>query len=87
MSQTVIYATTAADIGMVAKAALYSKQMADYKEFTQWIEVDKNLYTPIDQGLVILKSAKGNVEVKTFYDFLLGQKAKEIFKAYGYKVL
>ncbi len=87
VSQTVIYASSAADIGLVAKSALFSKQMSGYKEKQHWTEVDTKLYTPIDQGLVILKSAKENVEVQAFYDFLLSPKAKEIFKAYGYGTL
>ncbi|NOR55518.1 MAG: molybdate ABC transporter substrate-binding protein [Sulfurovum sp.] len=87
VSQTVIYATTAADIGLVAKSALFSKQMSGYKEHQHWKDVDTELYTAIDQGMVILKSAKENIEVQTFYDFLLSSKAKEVFKAYGYSTL
>jgi molybdate transport system substrate-binding protein len=84
ISQVVSYAITAADIGFVAKASLYDEKMAQYKENVHWISVDPSLYTPIDQGVVILNNAKNNQEVKAFYDFILSAKAKEIFKAYGY---
>jgi len=87
VSQTVIYASSVADIGIVAKSALYAKQMSRYEVSKHWKEVDETLYTPIDQGMVILKSAKENVEVKAFYDFLLSSQAKDIFKTYGYKGL
>ena len=87
ISQTVTYATTAADIGIIAKSSLYSPQMLHFKEAIHWSDVDENLYTAIDQGMVILKRGEGNVEVKAFYDFMLSQKAKEILKSFGYKVL
>lgn len=86
ISQTVTYATTAADIGFVAKSSLFSPQMSHYKEGTNWSEVDERLYTPIDQGMVILKKGEGNLEVKALYDFILGAKAQEILKSFGYKV-
>ena len=87
ISQTITYATTAADIGIIAKSSLYSPKMAHFKEAIHWSDVDENLYTPIDQGMVILKRGEGNVEVKAFYDFMLSLKAKEILKSFGYKVL
>ncbi len=87
ISQTVAYAMTAADIGVIAKSSLFSPKMSHFKEGLHWSEVDQKLYTPIDQGMVILKEGEGNAEVKAFYDFVLGDKAKEIFKQYGYKVI
>ena len=81
ISQTVSYAVTAADIGIIAKSSLYSKQMSRYKENINWIAVDSKFYTPIKQGIVMLKKDK---EVKAFYDFILSEDAKKIFKEYGY---
>jgi len=86
VSQTVAYATTAADIGIVAKSSLFSPRMRSYKKEKHWVDVNASLYAPIDQGMVILKSGEENVEVKTFYDFMLSAKAKAILKRYGYKV-
>ena len=60
--------------------------MKHFKEGVHWSDVDSTLYTPIDQGVVILKEGKDNAEVKAFYDFILSNKAKEILKAYGYMV-
>lgn len=77
ISQTVTYALTATDIGFIAKSSLYSPKMAMYKEGINWTDVDPKLYTPINQGIVILSNAKDNKEVKAFYDFILGEKAKK----------
>ncbi len=87
ISQTVAYATTAADIGFIAKSSLYSPQMAHFKEGIHWSDVDETLYTPISQGIVILKNGEGDSEVKAFYEFMLSKKAKDILKNFGYKVI
>ena len=84
ISQTVSYTVMAADIGLVAKSSLFSPKMSRFKKGINWIDVDKNLYTPINQGMVLLKQ---NKDTKLFYDFILSEKAKEIFKEFGYSVL
>jgi molybdate transport system substrate-binding protein len=84
ISQTVSYAVTAADIGLIAKSSLYSPHMTQYKEGANWSTVDPKLYTPIEQGIVLLKKEVGNPEYQAFYDFILSREAKAIFKRYGY---
>lgn len=86
ISQTVAYTVTATDIGFIAKSSLYSPKMKSYKEGVNWVDVDAKLYTPIDQGIVILKNASKNAEAKAFYDFILSDSAETIFNAYGYLV-
>ncbi|SFV60947.1 Molybdenum ABC transporter, periplasmic molybdenum-binding protein ModA (TC 3.A.1.8.1) [hydrothermal vent metagenome] len=86
ISQTLIYATGVADIGIVAKSALFSPKLSQYKEAIHWHEINTTLYTPIDQGMVILKRAKDKKAVKAFYDFMKSPKAQEILKAYGYSI-
>lgn len=86
ISQTVSYTVTAADIGFIAKSSLYSPHMVEFKKDINWIDVDPKLYTPIDQGIVILKEGRDSKEVKAFYDFILGKKAKAIFERFGYIV-
>jgi molybdate transport system substrate-binding protein len=86
ISQTVTYATKAADIGLIAKSSLFSPQMRHFKKGVNWSDVNSTFYTPISQGMVILKQGKDNAEVKAFYDFMLSDKAKEILKSYGYKI-
>ncbi len=84
ISQTVQYAMTATDIGFIAKSSLFSSKMKNYKKSQNWIEVDKNLYTPIKQGIIIIKSTKNLKEAKDFYNFIFSKKAKKIFSEYGY---
>jgi molybdate transport system substrate-binding protein len=51
-----------------------------------WALVDPKLYSPIQQGVVILKHAKDNnyTQAEKFYKYLLSSSAKAIFKKYGY---
>ncbi len=86
ISQTVSYTVTATDIGVIAKSSLYSPKMAEFKKGINWGEVDPKLYTPINQGVVILKEGKNNAEVEAFYNFILSKKAKKIFEDFGYTV-
>jgi molybdate transport system substrate-binding protein len=96
ISQAVTYATTATDIGFIAKSSLYEEKMSKYKENKNWLTVDPKLYTSIDQGIVIIDHSNNLVgmindkmkkdEVKAFYDFILSSRAKKIFEDYGYLV-
>jgi molybdate transport system substrate-binding protein len=56
------------------------------KDQGKWIEVAKESYEPIAQGVVILKYARKNnpEEAQKFFDFLFSDKAKDIFRKYGY---
>lgn len=87
ISQTVSYAVTATEIGIIAKSSLFSPHMSDYKEGLNWASVDTTLYTPIKQGIVLLRYGKDEAEYKAFYDFILSDQAKKILQRYGYIVL
>jgi len=86
ISQTVSYTMIATDIGIVAKSSLYSPKMKKYQNTTNSLDVNPELYTAISQGIVILKSAKDNQEVKDFYTFIFTKKAQKILENYGYKI-
>ena len=86
ISQTVAYTNKAADIGLIAKSALYSSKMSRYKKGVNWVEVNSKYYTPIEQGFVLLKDAKNSSEAQAFYNFLQSDSAKKIFKDFGYIV-
>ena len=86
IGQTLIYTLKAADIGFVAKSTILSPKMKEYQKGDNWIDLDSKSYTPISQGMVILKKAKDNKDVKKFYDFILGDEAKKILTKYGYIV-
>jgi len=68
------------EAGFVSKSALFSPKLKKYKN--SYIEINKNLYSPIKQGIVIIKDSN---EARSFYNFILSKKAKEIFKKYGYQ--
>jgi len=84
IAQTLLYTLTAADLGLVAKSALYSQKLQHFQEGRNWITLDPHLYNPIEQGVVILTRAKNKPEAQLFYDFILSPEAQTIFRAYGY---
>lgn len=86
ISQTLSYALKAADIGIVAKSSLYSKTMSHFIEHKHWESISTKLYTPIKQGIVLLKHAKNNSSYKLFYDFILSEQGKKILLKYGYQI-
>ncbi|MEO1954577.1 MAG: molybdate ABC transporter substrate-binding protein [Campylobacterales bacterium] len=83
ISGCISYALVATDIGLVAKSSLFGKKMLRYKYGINYKEVDTKLYTAIKQGAVMLKDDKN---VKKFYNFIFSNKAKQIFKQYGYLI-
>jgi len=83
ISSTIAYTVTATDIGVVAASSLFSPKMAKFKKGINWAKVDSSLYSPIDQGIVMIDETK---EVRAFYDFILSQRAKKIFKDFGYAI-
>ena len=76
-------ATGNADIGFTAKAVVLSTQM---KNKGKWIELNAQDYPPILQAAVLLKYGlqKHPVAAQKFYQFLFSEKAKDIYKKYGY---
>ena len=84
ISQTLTYTLKAADIGFVAKSALFSPRLSRFQEGKNWVEIDPKLYTPIDQGIVLLKRAASNAEAAAFFTFMLTKEARKILRAFGY---
>ena len=75
--------TKAADVGITAKSVVLAPQL---KDKGQWIDVPKESYEPIAQGVVILKHAeRGKMdEANKLVVFISSGEAGEIFKKYGY---
>ncbi|MGI9543649.1 MAG: molybdate ABC transporter substrate-binding protein [Cyclobacteriaceae bacterium] len=74
----------AAEMGFTAKSAVLSPEMEGQG---QWIEIDTSIYTPLAQGVVILKNRSSHLDqAQKFYDFLFSQKGKEILDKFGYSV-
>lgn len=76
-------AIAAADAGFIAASAMYDPKMSKYKQGASFILVDPSLYTPIDQGVVLLKDSPA---ARAFYEFIRSEKAKEIFRKFGYNI-
>jgi len=76
--------TDAADAAFTAKSVVMDPAQQGKG---RWTEVDNKLYKPIAQGVVILKTSTGEnlKQAQKFYKFLFSTKAKQIFKAYGYR--
>ncbi len=74
--------TGAADAALTAKSVVLDPEQAGKGK---WIEVKSNLYQPIAQGVVIIKTAAGNKQAQQFYRFIFSRQARQIFKKYGYQ--
>ncbi|MDR2386523.1 MAG: molybdate ABC transporter substrate-binding protein [Deltaproteobacteria bacterium] len=84
IGQTVQYVQTgSAELGLVAQSQVWKD--GKFNSGSGWI-VPANLYSPILQDVVILKSAADNAAVKAFADYVKGPKAKEIILSFGYKL-
>lgn len=84
ISQTVSYAVTATDVGIIATSSLYSPHMKRFEKGIHWREINPKLYTPIEQGIVVLKPGENDPNVKLFYTFIFTKEAASIFKKFGY---
>ena len=70
------------DLGFTSKSVVMSKQM---KGQGQWAEIDKNLYSPMAQGMVVLKGRKAfETRAIQFRDYMLSSEGKEILHKFGY---
>ncbi len=75
----------AADMGFTSKSVVLSSQM---KNKGSWKLVDKNLYEPLTQALVILNNRETYTkEALQFREFILSTKGKEILHKFGYDVI
>jgi molybdate transport system substrate-binding protein len=82
ISQVNTYITTGVtDVGFTTQALV--KDAAD-KTKLYWLAIDPNLYSPIEQGMVLLKHAENNPDAQKFYEYIQSPAAKGIFKEYGY---
>lgn len=65
--------------------------LAFYKESNSKIAlvswaIDPANYSPILQGMVLLKRSEKNAAAKKFYDYIVSAAAKKIFVKYGYHI-
>lgn len=81
ISATLSQTLSACDVGFVAASSKEEIKKLGYKDENMMI-VDENLHEPILQGMIITSN---NPSAKIFYDFILSDEAKVIFKKYGYE--
>jgi len=83
ISQVNTYITTAVvDLGFTTQALVKD---AGNKTRLYWKEIDPKLYSPIEQGMVLLKKSENNPDAEKFYQYILSPAAKAIFVEYGYR--
>jgi len=74
-----------ADIGFTSKSVVMSQVMQGRGV---WNEIDKDLYDPIEQGIVILNNRNAfQKEAFQFRDFLLSTEGKNILHKFGYETV
>ena len=73
----------AADAGFTAKSVVLAPEM---KGQGKWIELSKDSYQPIAQGVAVLKHGMQTAPKASqqLQDFILSPKARVIFERYGY---
>jgi len=82
ISQINTYITTGvAEVGFTTLALV--KDPAN-KTLLYWKVIDPKTYSPIEQGMVLLKRADTNPEAEKFYQYILSPAAKAILEKYGY---
>ncbi len=73
-----------AEIGFTSKSVVLSSAM---KNKGNWVDINKAVYSPITQGVVMIKQKDINTtNIKEFYNFLFSSEAREILEDYGYDV-
>ena len=84
ISQTASFvASGSAEIGIVARSLAVAPALKDKGRFR---EVPDGDYPPIEQGAVILSSAKDKDAAQQFIAFLKSPAILELLRAYGFKV-
>jgi molybdate transport system substrate-binding protein len=84
ISQVNTYITTGvAEVGFTTQSFIKD---ADGKTKLYYKVIDPKLYSPIVQGVVLLKHGEDNPAAEKFYTYLLSKPAKAIFREYGYLV-
>lgn len=84
ISQTAQFVETGnADIGIVAESLAVSPTM---KTEGRYAAVATNLYTPIEQGVIVLRSSKKQALAKAFLEYLKRPAAQQILARYGFSL-
>jgi molybdate transport system substrate-binding protein len=84
IAQVNTYITTGVvDVGFTTQSLIKD---AEGKTKLYWKVIDPKSYTPIKQGMIIIKQGKQAESAEKFYKYMLSPAAKAILKEYGYGV-
>ncbi len=84
IAQVNTYITTGVvDVGFTTQALINDPAN---KTKLYWKAIDPKTYTPLQQGMVLLKRAEKKAGAIKFYRYLQGADAKRIFEKYGYRI-
>jgi len=84
IAQVNTYITTGVvDVGFTTQALIKD---AEGKTKLYFSIIDPKSYSPIKQGMIIIKQTKESANAMKFYEYLLSPAAKTILKEYGYGV-
>lgn len=84
IAQVNTYITTSVvDVGFTTQALIKD---SEGKTKLYWKLIDPKSYTPIKQGMVIIKATKAAPDAEKFYQYMLSAAAKGILKDYGYSL-
>jgi molybdate transport system substrate-binding protein len=75
--------TQSVEIGFTAKSVVLAPQMQGHGK---WIEVPRDSYQPIEQGMVMLKHGNETnaVASRRFMEFMASAQARAILEKFGY---
>jgi molybdate transport system substrate-binding protein len=74
--------SAAAEVGFTASSIVLSPIN---RNNGRWTTIPDSLYTPIAQGLVILKTSHKPQEAEKFYQYLLSEPSQKMLRSYGYR--
>jgi len=74
-----------AALGFVALSQLLDPQSPAYQKGEYWLP-PQDMYTPINQGAVILKKAENNPVAQQFMDYLRSDDGRKVIERYGYSI-
>lgn len=84
ISQTAQFVETGnAEIGIIAESLALSPTM---KSEGKYVEVPSQLYTPIEQGAIVLRSSKKKPAAEAFLKYLQQPKVEQILARYGFSI-
>ena len=84
IAQVNTYITTSVvDVGFTTQALIKD---SEGKTKLYWKLIDPKNYTPIKQGMIVIKATKETANAEKFYQYMRSNAAKAILKQYGYGI-